>query len=274
MKHIVAIIFILIFASFVVKGEDSVYRAIYEMEEIFSYREDSLDFKIRNDILRLELYPNKSFCYSKYSWETDSLLKQPNGKKVWMQIFHASYKEGYSGEPAYPHFRNTFQIYKDHRNNSQTVFDFFDGQYYKYEEVCNKSHWNVTDSIKNINGYSCIKAEGNLYGRNWTVWFCPDLPWSDGPWKLCGLPGLIVQAYDNLGFYKFQMKCIYSIDTPITFWAKNAKKTTRIEFNQQRYNYWQKLEANLKAEFGINSKSSRSSSKRYRIGLESDYPHK
>ena len=33
-------------------------------------------------------------------------------------------------------------------------------------------------------------------GRTWYAWYSEDIPVSEGPWKLYGLPGLILRAYD------------------------------------------------------------------------------
>src|SRR3712207_8163725 len=40
-------------------------------------------------------------------------------------------------------------------------------------------------------------------GRTWRVWFALDIPFPDGPWKLCGLPGLILKAEDSKGHFSF-----------------------------------------------------------------------
>ncbi|AHF18009.1 GLPGLI family protein [Niabella soli] len=58
-------------------------------------------------------------------------------------------------------------------------------------------HWSVTDSTKTIQGFICQKATGESYGRRYTAWFCADLPYRFGPRRLNGLPGLILEAYDE-----------------------------------------------------------------------------
>lgn len=267
---------IAILSSFsVTKGEESLYRAIYELDEIFTYTSDTLNFKGRKDILYLDLYPNESFCFSKYTWFADSLIMQPDGDRTWMLLFKAAYKKdggGSYGNRSYPHQKNTFQIMKNRSNKQIKVFDFFDQQYYGYEEVCD-FNWCISDSTQKVNGYDCYMATSKAYGRNWTVWFCPDLPWSDGPWKFSGLPGLIVAAHDSNGFYKFNLIDISDNFIPVKPWAKNAKKTTRKDFNSSRYKYLQNLDGILNAELGIIVEYKPDSAKRYRIGLESDYPH-
>ncbi len=61
----------------------------------------------------------------------------------------------------------------------------------------------VADSAKTILGYSCQQARTTLYGRQWTAWYAEDIPMSYGPWKLGGLPGLILEAYDETRIYIF-----------------------------------------------------------------------
>ncbi|ANI87899.1 hypothetical protein A9P82_00310 [Arachidicoccus ginsenosidimutans] len=60
-----------------------------------------------------------------------------------------------------------------------------------------KIDWKILDSTKNIQGNLCQKAIGESHGRTYTAWFCSDIPYSFGPRKLNGLPGLILEAYDE-----------------------------------------------------------------------------
>jgi GLPGLI family protein len=58
--------------------------------------------------------------------------------------------------------------------------------------------WQITEERKNIGGYECIKAVSQPFrGRVYEAWFAPAIPVSDGPWKLSGLPGLILEAKDD-----------------------------------------------------------------------------
>ncbi|QQL49595.1 GLPGLI family protein [Mucilaginibacter ginkgonis] len=57
-------------------------------------------------------------------------------------------------------------------------------------------NWKISADTTSFGTLHCQKATGHLGGRDYTAWFCPDLPYHTGPWKLSGLPGLIVEAYD------------------------------------------------------------------------------
>jgi GLPGLI family protein len=56
--------------------------------------------------------------------------------------------------------------------------------------------WQISNETKEIGGYHCTKAITSYRGRNWIAWFSPDIALPYGPWKLHGLPGLILEAYD------------------------------------------------------------------------------
>ena len=63
--------------------------------------------------------------------------------------------------------------------------------------------WVVTDSTMTVVDYECFMATSDYHGRKWTAWFAPEIPIGDGPWKLCGLPGIILQAESDGGQYRF-----------------------------------------------------------------------
>ncbi len=56
--------------------------------------------------------------------------------------------------------------------------------------------WKISSDTMTFGGLHCQKATTHFKGRDYTAWFCPDMPLHVGPWKLNGLPGVIVEAYD------------------------------------------------------------------------------
>ncbi|MCM1218335.1 MAG: GLPGLI family protein [Lachnospiraceae bacterium] len=73
-----------------------------------------------------------------------------------------------------------------------------------YEEPIPEMNWCVTNKIDSICGYTCTLATAQFRGRTWSGWFTTEIPVSLGPWKLSGLPGLILKAADESGVYEFE----------------------------------------------------------------------
>ena len=70
---------------------------------------------------------------------------------------------------------------------------------YRYEthDPLGKIDWTLTEDTLTISGLLCHRATGKIYGKQWTAWYTEEIPSSAGPWKLRGLPGLIVKAEDS-----------------------------------------------------------------------------
>ena len=66
-----------------------------------------------------------------------------------------------------------------------------------YEEEMPAIHWQLHNDTTTILFYSCKKATADFRGRHYVAWYAPEIPISDGPWKLGGLPGMILQAGDS-----------------------------------------------------------------------------
>ena len=90
-------------------------------------------------------------------------------------------------------------LIKDRTKRTWVVDNFAFGTYV-YEEPMQRISWRLIKGDERvILGQRCRRAECDFRGRHWTAWYAPDLPINDGPYKLDGLPGLILAAESASG---------------------------------------------------------------------------
>ncbi|MDD2793581.1 MAG: GLPGLI family protein [Sediminibacterium sp.] len=112
------------------------------------------------------------------------------------------------------HLLDTMAAYI-HINRSQNLLQDIKKSLYTKEIVMVKEpiphqEWILEEGFKIIGKLTCKKAVTSFRGRKYTVWYCPDLPYGFGPWKLNGLPGLIVEATEEEGQVGFYLKQLTS----------------------------------------------------------------
>jgi len=74
---------------------------------------------------------------------------------------------------------------------------------YLIEETAPQIDWKILKDTMSFSGIPCQKATATFKGRKWVAWFATEMPFQSGPWKLNGLPGLIIDAYDEKKEVKF-----------------------------------------------------------------------
>lgn len=87
-------------------------------------------------------------------------------------------------------------IYNNYGQTRVSIVDLVKENMSLIEEDLDAINWKITSISKEIKGFRCQKAVGDCKGRTYEAWFCKEYPYSSGPWKLGGLPGLIIEASD------------------------------------------------------------------------------
>ena len=200
------------------------------------------------DLMVLQIGKNCSKFYSQYTHENDSLLATPEGMKVWRQLFEAGFATG-----NFPHSRTLSYIHKNYPENQITVADQNNLSHYKFTEDLEKQNWQIQPETKEILGFSCQKADCEFRGRKYEAWFTPEIPIHDGPWKLCGLPGLILKADADNGKYRFEATGIETTNKtfPEKMYGHELSNTVkRKDMLKLQWTFYNNSGAQMNAEFG------------------------
>ncbi|MHA6727528.1 GLPGLI family protein [Chryseobacterium sp. A301] len=80
-------------------------------------------------------------------------------------------------------------------------------QGYDYYAISSKDkmNWKIENEHKKVDGFELQKATLAFGERQWTAWFCPEIPFQEGPYKFRGLPGLIFEVYDSEDIFHYSM---------------------------------------------------------------------
>ena len=130
-----------------------------------------------------------------------------------------------------------------------TIEKDFKSQKYKYQQHAFMSvlqyqaklpelKWQLQDSTKTILGYTVYKAGLNYKGRHYTAWYAPAIAVSDGPYKFGGLPGLILEIYDDKDDYHFTATGIEfpeKMNFPEKYFFKGSNLMPVIQTTEQNF---------------------------------------
>jgi GLPGLI family protein len=68
--------------------------------------------------------------------------------------------------------------------------------------------WKLLDEQKKIGKFLANKAICRFRGRNYTAWYTTQIPSNIGPWKLNGLPGMILEVHEEDKILEIYFKSI------------------------------------------------------------------
>jgi GLPGLI family protein len=182
--------------------------------------------KTLDETMMLKVGVKSSLYYSYTRFITDSIfrdeLKKNDGK-----ITRQGAREGNDG-------RITYKIYKNYPTGKVTTLDQIATSRFRCEEENERPDWEVLPDTVTILSFPCQKAITHFKGRDYEAWFTPEIPRSDGPWKLHGLPGLILRASDSRNQYVFECSGIEQnhSDESLLFGAEGYEPVSRKNLNK------------------------------------------
>ncbi|MBD5379256.1 MAG: GLPGLI family protein [Bacteroides sp.] len=245
--------------KYIKEPEDALLEIVYSRQAV--YDTTMRESKFRREDVILRIGKNKSmYCSVKRLW-SDSIME------INYPAFHAIQNEHFKKYKGRVLLSGNYwsYIYKDFPNNICKEYEYFDIERRKYTEELQTPEWTITDSVKTIIGYECFKATTDFKGRQWIAWFTPEIPISDGPWKLHGLPGLILEAYDISHDYEFDAKGIRTSGLGKVGYMEYDDYNTYTR-NQHMKNWWkyknENFAAKIQAAYGIKTSNKPTTEKR------------
>ena len=177
---------------------------------------------IVQDIMTLDvdLSKKESNFYNDAKRYNDSILSK-NGAAAVQRLFFLQHNSNL-----------TYNISKDLLKDKMIYHTVYAGIRMKITEK-NRPKWVLADEEKKIGDYLCQKAETNYKGRNWIAWFAKEIPVSEGPYKFSGLPGLIVEIYDEEKNHEFSLVEVKkNKNAELHDFSKKEKEITQIQLNK------------------------------------------
>ena len=176
------------------------YRFIYDVQA----RVFEKYTKMKTDEHRLDIGKSGISHYYSY-WQSrdihvlDSIHRQGGSMNDYYRV-----RSEQGIEPSY----FLYFIFKNYPQTGQQTVDYPNMELFQYQEPMGQD-WEFVEGDTIILEHPCQKAICQYHGRTWTAFYATDIPISDGPWKLCGLPGLILRAYDHSNSFIFNCVGIY-----------------------------------------------------------------
>lgn len=183
---------------------------------------------ISSDNMLLQIGPDGLSKFSSYKNLTvDSIIMRSTSEQIADAAIEGKLSTG-----------EFMTIYKNYPAGRLTHTEKICQDWFRYEEDMPTFEWELTDSVTSVLGYVCHGAKCKFRGREWYAFYTEDIPLSDGPWKLHGLPGLIMKASDEKGHYTFECIGIKSkADRPITIYKVPFNNVKRKDYYDTKHRY-------------------------------------
>lgn len=193
MKHFIFLFISLCCASLSQAQETALYECLYRYEVKGTDKSGQPFSDIYNGLLQIGAAQAKFLDYTDFQLDSVTQARPDDAelqKEYDIQVLKNSC-----------YFDQT--VYQNLPQGKMTVLSVITPDRYVYTEDLNHMAWTLAEGTDTICDYPCRKATGTYGGRTWTAWYAEEIPVSFGPWKLAGLPGLILEATDSENIHRF-----------------------------------------------------------------------
>ncbi|MDY6025984.1 GLPGLI family protein [Bergeyella zoohelcum] len=143
-----------------------------------------------------------------FQLHTSSEKKMSVYKSFSRMISDSLYSEVNAGKPVdeshIPQYATKDFIIKSYIDKDIKHYYHFNSSYFALKRRISFQWKVIPNETKRILDYLCKKAITSFGGRDWEVWYSPDIPVHDGPYVFGQLPGLILEVKSADGEYHYQ----------------------------------------------------------------------
>ncbi|KMQ67601.1 hypothetical protein ACM39_12110 [Chryseobacterium sp. FH2] len=209
MKKNIFLYFLLLYGFYFGQNKISVDSSYITCKYHTVFLKDTTDMTTKKEeIMTLQIGNNVSLFKSDQKHITDSLQEKSLDESIRNAV-NGHIVVNFGKIPKSNFFQEVYS-----KNNKIKIFDQVLKYVYAFEPV-NKMQWTLLNERKVISNYNCKKAIGVYGNRKWVAWYTDEITISEGPYNFKGLPGLIVEIYDEKDFYHFTLQYLRKVKTPI-----------------------------------------------------------
>ncbi|MCG8581492.1 MAG: GLPGLI family protein [Bacteroidales bacterium] len=121
-------------------------------------------------------------------------------------------KSGTGKRTTYKQTTDSTKLFKDYTNDYLVYEERLGRDYHVIKEELKLFKWNEVGQRDTILGYPCKTAFAEFRGREYQAFYTTDLPFTAAPWKLHGLPGVILRVITTDDVLVYEAQSVEVID--------------------------------------------------------------
>ncbi|WP_430813498.1 GLPGLI family protein [Carboxylicivirga sp. RSCT41] len=134
-----------------------------------------------------------------------------NDKQVFSYTIRLT-KSGTGKRATYKQTTDTTKLFKDYTNDYLVYEERLGRDYHVIKEELKLFKWNEVGQRDTILGYPCKTAFAEFRGREYQAFYTTKLPFTAAPWKLHGLPGVVLRVITTDDVLVYEAQSVEVID--------------------------------------------------------------